>query len=163
MEEDMTDAVLMTRSAYDKRKAELDRLENEVMPSIAEKIAAAREEGDLKENAEYHYQREEQGRLQAKINQMRGQLASARIIDPTESPRDEVGFGATVLVRDLDLDDEETITLVGHGDEDYDTGKYLMTSPLGQGLAGKKVGDKVEIPVPKGTINFEILEINYED
>ena len=159
----MTDAVLMTRSAYDKRKAELDRLENEVMPSIAEKIAAAREEGDLKENAEYHYQREEQGRLQAKINQMRGQLASARIIDPTESPRDEVGFGATVLVRDLDLDDEETITLVGHGDEDYDTGKYLMTSPLGQGLAGKKVGDKVEIPVPKGTINFEILEINYED
>lgn len=159
----MSEAVLMTRKAYDRKKVELERMQNEEMPSIAEKIATARDEGDLKENAEYHYQREAQGHLQAKINLLRNQLAVATIVDSANSPRDEVAFGATVRVMDLDLDDEEEITLVGQGDEDYDTGKYLITSPIGQGLVGKKVGEKVEIAVPRGTINFEVLEIRYEE
>ncbi len=158
----MHESVPMTREAYERKKKELDRMQNEEMAAVAEKIAAARDEGDLKENAEYHAQREAQGMLQAKINQLRDQLARARIIDTDQVPRDEIAFGATVVVKDLDIDDVEEMTLVGAGDEDYDAGKYLITSPLGQGLLGKKVGDKVEIPVPRGTLRFEILEIRYD-
>ena len=155
--------VPMTKEAYDRKKAEILRLENDEMPKIAEKIAAARDEGDLKENAEYHAQREAQGQLQAKINQLKSQLASATIIDPSKVDRSIVSLGATVVVRDLDYDDEETYTLVGAGDEDYDNDKYLITSPIGSGLQGKKVGETVEIEVPKGKLRFEILEIRYED
>ena len=133
------------------------------MPKIAEKIAEARAEGDLKENAEYHAQREAQGMLQAKINDLKSRLARAAIVDPSKIPKDEVAFNATVRVLDIDLDDEEQITLVGDGDEDYDAGRYLITSPIGQGLLGKKVGETAEIEVPKGVIKFKVLEISYED
>ncbi len=153
----------MTREGYNKKKAELDRLENEEMPKIAEKIATARDEGDLSENAEYHAQREAQGMLQAKINKLRSDLSQATLIDKSKLPKDQVAFGATVLVKDLDLDDEERFTLVGVGDEDYDAGRYLITSPIGVGLLGKKVGEQVEIPVPSGVLKFEVLEITYED
>tara|TARA_B100002052_G_scaffold275469_1_gene279384 strand:- start:142 stop:603 length:462 start_codon:yes stop_codon:yes gene_type:complete len=152
----------MTQEAYDRKKTEIERLEREEMPKIAEKIAAARDEGDLKENAEYHAQREAQGMLQAKINQLKSQLANASIVDPSKIKKDEIAFGAKVTVKDLDYDDEEEFTFVGSGDEDYDAGKYLITSPMGQGLLGKKVGDKVEIPVPKGTLKFEVLKIEYD-
>jgi transcription elongation factor GreA len=74
-------------------------------------------------------------------------------------PKDEVAFGATVVVKDLDFGDREEFTLVGAGEEDYDTGKILVTSPLAQGLMGKKVGEKAEIQVPQGVTRFEILEI----
>ena len=155
------DYVPMTREGYDKIKAQIDHYENVDMPSIAEKIAAARAEGDLKENAEYHGQREEQGRLQAKINSLRDRLARASIVDPSTIPKDTVGFGATVVVKDLDYDDEETFVLVGAGDEDYDTGRILITSPIGQGLLGKKIGEQAEIKVPKGTLKFKVMEIRY--
>ena len=130
----MHESVPMTRQGYNKIKAEIERLENEEMPSITEKLAAAREEGDLKENAEYHAQREAQGMLQAKINELKSRLSRAQIVDPSKIPTDEVAFGARVVVQDLDIDDNEEITLVGDGDEDYDNGKYLITSPIGKGL-----------------------------
>jgi transcription elongation GreA/GreB family factor len=104
-----------------------------------------RAEGDLRENAEYHAQREAMGLLQAKVNKLKGDLSRASIIDPDKIPKDQVSLGATVLVRDLDYQDEEEFTLVGAGDEDYDSGKYLITSPVGQGLLGKRVGERVEI------------------
>lgn len=153
------DRIPMTQEGYNKIKADVEHLEAVEMPIIAERIAAARAEGDLKENAEYHGQRERQGMLQAKINLLRDKLARASIVDPSKLPKDEVAFGSTVRVKDLDLEDEEQFTLVGAGEEDYDTGKILITSPIGQGLLGKKVGDKVEIKVPKGTINFQVLAI----
>ena len=159
----MSEYVPMTKEAYQKKKEEVEHLENVEMPKIAEKIAAAREEGDLKENAEYHAQREAQGMLQAKINQMKSQLSRANIIDTSKLPKDEVAFGCTVVVKDLDYGDEEEFTLVGAGDEDYDAGKYLITSPIGQGLLGKKIGDKVEIDVPAGLLKFEVLSINYDN
>ena len=158
----MTDYVPMTREAYDRKKVEIGRLENEEIPKIAEHIAAARSEGDLSENAEYHAQREAMGMLQAKINHMRGELARATIIDPSKMPKGEVAFGATVTVKDLDYGDNEEFTLVGAGDEDYDAGHYLITSPIGQGLLGKKKGDKVEIDVPKGKLRFEIIKISFD-
>ena len=159
----MSSSIPMSRTGYEKFRAELEQMENVEMPLIAENIAAARAEGDLSENAEYHAQRENQGMLQAKINLFRDKLARATIIDMSKLPKDEVAFGATVLVKDLDFDDEERFTLVGAGEEDYDTGKILCTSPIGEGLIGKKVGDQVKIAVPKGTLNFKILEIKYEE
>ncbi len=159
----MSDRVPMTQAGYNKIKEEIEHMENVLMPEIAENIALARAEGDLKENAEYHGQREAQGKLQAKILERKGKLAQATIIDMSEVDKSKVGFGATVTVHDLDLDDQEVITLVGMGEEDYDNGKFLITSPVGQGLLGKKVGEVAEIPVPKGTIKFKVLNIDYVD
>jgi transcription elongation factor GreA len=159
----MAELVPVTRKGYEKLKAELDHLEQVEMPKIAQRIATARSEGDLSENAEYHGARESQGMLQAKINLLRDKLARASIVDTSKAPRDQVAFGATVVVKDLDFGDDETFVLVGAGEEDYDAGKILVTSPLAQGLLGGKVGQKVEIPVPAGKMKFEIREIRYED
>jgi len=159
----MSDSIPMTRTGYDKRKAELDHLRNVEMPKIEDRIGKARSEGDLSENAEYHGACESQGLLQAKINNLSSQLARAVIIDQTKVPKDEVGFGAAVLVKDLDDGEEEEFTLVGAGEEDYTVGKILVTSPLAQGLLGKKVGDSAEIEVPMGITRYEILEIRYDE
>ncbi len=158
----MSDLVPMTRTGYDKLKAELEHMDTVEMPKIAQRIAAARSEGDLSENAEYHGARESQGMLQAKINLLRDKLARASIVDTSRLPKDEVTFSSTVVVKDLDFGDEEIFTLVGAGEEDYDSGKILVTSPLAQGLMGKKIGDRVEIPVPAGTMKFEIKQIRFE-
>ena len=158
----MSDRIPMTQEGYNKIKAEVEQMERVEMPVITEKIAEARAEGDLKENAEYHGQRERQGMLQAKINLLKSKLANATIVDTSKIPTDEVGFGAIVTVKDLDFDDEEDFTLVGAGEEDYDTGKILISSPIGQGLLGKKVGEVAEIEAPKGTIKFEVVAIRYE-
>lgn len=157
----MSEMVPMTREKYNQLRAEVDQLENVDMPFVTERIAEARAEGDLKENAEYHAQRENQGMLQAKINQRKQMIANAYIIDPSKQPKDQVALLATVKVNDLDYDDEEEFTLVGAGDEDYDAGKILSTSPIGAALMGRKVGDKVVVDVPKGKLNFEILSIEY--
>lgn len=159
----MIDSVPMTREGYNKIKAEIDRLENEQLPVIVEKIAAARAEGDLKENAEYHAQRENQGMVMAKINELKDKIARASIVDPSKLPKDVVVFGCTVTVEDLAYSDEEQFTLVGEGEADYDTGKILVTSPLGQGLIGKKVGECVEIEAPAGMLKFKILNIEFLD
>jgi transcription elongation factor GreA len=158
----MSDLIPMTRTGYDKLKAELAQMESVEMPKLAQRVAAARSEGDLSENAEYHGARESQGLLQAKINLLRDKLARASIVDPSRLPKDEVTFGATVVVKDLDFGDEEVFTLVGAGEENYDDGKINVTSPLAQGLLGKKIGQKVEIPVPAGKMKFEIVEIRFE-
>ena len=158
----MPELIPMTRTGYEKIRAEMVRLESVEMPIIANRIAAARAEGDLSENAEYHGARESQGMLQAKINLLKEKLALASIVDPSKLPKDEVVFGCTVIVKDLDFADEESFTLVGAGEENYDEGKILVTSPLAQGLLNKKIGDKVEVGVPKGTMRFEILEIKWD-
>lgn len=159
----MSDRIPMTRAGYNKIKAEVDELQNEKMPEIEKRIAAARAEGDLSENAEYHGARESQGLLQAKINLLRDQLARASIMDTAKLPKDQVSFGCTIVVKDLDFGDEEEFTLVGAGEEDYDTGRINVASPLAQGFVGKKVGDRVEVAVPAGTNRFEILAIKFED
>lgn len=159
----MSEYIPMSRSGHAKLLAELNLLEDVEMPKIAKRIAEARAEGDLKENAEYHGARESQGMMQAKINLLRDKLSRAQIIDTSTMPKDTVAFGATVVVKDLEFGDNETFILVGAGDENYDEGKILITSPLAQGLVGKKIGEKVEIDVPAGTMKFKILEIQYEE
>jgi transcription elongation factor GreA len=154
------DRIPMTREGYDKLKIELDRLRGVEMLEITKRVATAREMGDLSENAEYHAAREDQGMLQAKINELKDRLSRAYIVDKTILPSDSVAFGSRVRVKDLDFDEEETFELVGPGDEDYDKNRILISSPIGKGLVGKKVGETAEIAVPKGKLRFEVLEIS---
>ncbi|MFP6613769.1 MAG: transcription elongation factor GreA [Pirellulales bacterium] len=159
----MSEQIPMTQAGYNKIKAEVEHFENEEMPIIEKRIATARAEGDLSENAEYHGARESQGMLQAKINLLKDKLARASIVDTSKLRKDEVNFGSRVVVKDLDFGDEETFYIVGAGEEDYDNGRILITSPLAQGLVGKKIGEKVEIDVPAGTTKFEILEVSFDE
>lgn len=151
----------MSREGYEKLKADLDRMQNVEMIEVAKRIAAARELGDLSENAEYHAAREDQGMLQARINALKDKLSRAFLVERGAQNGDSVIFGARVQVKDLDQGDEETFELVGPGDEDYTTNKILITSPIGQGLVGKKQGDVAEIQVPMGKVRFEILNITF--
>lgn len=154
------DRVPMTRDGYDKLKTELDRLRNVEMIEVTKRVATAREMGDLSENAEYHAAREDQGILQARINDLSDRLSRAAIVDTSALPKGTIAFGSRVKVMDLDMDEEETFELVGPGQENPDKGRILSSSPIGQGLIGRKVGETVEIPVPRGTIRFKILEIS---
>lgn len=153
----------MTREGYEKRKARLDQMQNSEMIELAKRIAAARELGDLSENAEYHAAREDQGMLQARIDKLKDELSRAYLVDRGTLPTDAVVFGARVRVKDLDSGDEESYELVGPGDEDYDNNKILTSSPIGQGLLGKKIGDVAEIKVPIGVLRYEVQEISFPD
>jgi transcription elongation factor GreA len=153
----------MTKAGYEKKKTDLDRMKNHDMIEIAKRIATARDMGDLSENAEYHAAREDQGHLQARINELENQLSTAIIVDKSTLPTDVVVFGARVKVKDLDALDVESFQLVGPGEEDYNNGKILTHSPIGQGLLGKKIGEVVQIRVPMGTIRYEVLEISFAE
>ena len=158
----MSDRIPMTRSGYDKLKAEVDELETVEMPKLAQRVAAARSEGDLSENAEYHGARESQGMLQAKINLLRDKLARAVIVERPKESTGEVVFGATIRVKDLKFGDEEEYVLVGAGEEDFDAGRINVASPLAQGFLGRKVGETVSIDEPAGTLKYEILEVRLD-
>ncbi len=159
----MTDREPMTREGYEKLKADLDLMQNVKMLAVAKRIAAARDMGDLSENAEYHAAREDQGILQAQINDLKFRLSHSYLIDRNNLPTDAVAFGACVKVKDLDLEEIEIYTLVGAGQENYNENKILTTSPIGQGLVGKRIGDIAEIKVPMGMVRYEILEISYAE
>ena len=130
---------------------------------MVEAGSVRRAEGDLTENAEYQGAQESRLHMEARINALRDKLSRASIVDPKDLPQDEVVFGCTVTVKDLDFGDEEEFTLVGAGEEDYEQNKILITSPLAQGMVGKKVGERAEIEVPQGTTRFEILAIRPAD
>jgi transcription elongation factor GreA len=154
------DRIPMTREGYEKLKADLDRMQNVEMIQVARRIAAAREMGDLSENAEYHAAREDQGMLQARIDSLKEKLSRAYFVDRNTLPTDAVVFGTRVKVKDLDLDEEESFELVGPGEEDYSQNKILTTSPIAQGLLGKKKGEVAEIQVPMGKLRFQIVDIS---
>ena len=151
----------VSREGYEKLREEIRQLEEVEMPRVAERIKIAREEGDLSENAEYHGQKEAQGLLQMKINQLKGKLASCYIVDKSAMPKGVVNFGAVVTVKDLSDGTEEQYELVGPGEEDYSSEpmKILTSSPIAQGLIGKKVGEQAEVDTPNGTLRMEIVAI----
>lgn len=152
----------ISREGYDKLREEIRQLEDIDMPRITQAVADARAEGDLKENAEYHGQRETQGMVQAKINQLKSRLANCYIVDKSTLPKGVVTFGSRVTVKNLDDGDVEQYEFVGPGEEDYssDILKILTTSPLASSMMNKKVGDKVELQVPRGTMRLEITAID---
>lgn len=155
-------SIPMTRDGYNRLRDELDRLENEEMPKVRDQIAAARAEGDLKENAEYHAAREKQGLLQAKINELKDRLSRAEIIEADDVPHDEVRFGATVTVTRADTGDQKVYTLVGFGDDDPAAGRISVTSPLAKAFLGAKKGEDVVFTTPSGKQRtYHIDDISY--
>jgi transcription elongation factor GreA len=155
------DHIPMSRQGYEKLKADLDRMKNDEMPRVTARIGKAREFGDLSENAEYHAAREEQGHLQARIVDLETRLSRAYLIDPSKLPTDQVAFGARVRVMDETFDEEEEYHLVGPGEEDYAANKILITSPIGQALLGKRIGDVGEVKIPKGVRKLRVLAIAF--
>lgn len=154
----LDERIPVTREGYEKLKRELAELEDQLV-EVTKRVAAAREEGDLRENAEYHGARETQGLLMAKINYLRDKIARCEIVDLSRMPRDRVAMGCTVTARDLVTGEIIKYTLVGAGEEDFDEGRIPANSPLGRGLIGKRPGDIAEIRVPAGIRRLEILEI----
>jgi transcription elongation factor GreA len=154
------DRIPMTRDGYEKLKGDLDRMSNSEMIEVTKRIAAARDLGDLSENAEYHAAREDQGMLQARIDALKDKLSRAILVERNNMNCDAVTFGTKVKVKDLDGGDEEIFELVGAGDDDPDQNKILTSSPIGKGLIGKKRGDVAEIQVPMGKLRFEIVDIS---
>ena len=153
--------VPMTRDGYENLKSQLERMQTSEMIEIAKRIADARALGDLSENAEYHAAREDQGMLQARIDALQDKLARAVIVDSSTLPKDTVVFGTRVRIKDLTSGEEEIYELVGPGDEDYDNNKILSSSPRGQAMLGKKVGDEVSFKVPKGVLRYKVMEISH--
>ena len=149
-------------TAAGKRKMEEEKsmLESR-QPIVRKAIEEAREKGDLKENAEYHAAREELGLLQARIAELNGKLAQAEVVDESKINHDQVAFGATVELKDVDDGSVEDWELVGEGEDDALENKILTTSPMGQALIGHSIGDTITVEAPMGALTYEILAINY--
>ena len=141
---------------------ELLRLKDEERPRIVSDIATAREHGDLKENAEYHAAREQQSFVEGRIKDIEAKLSNADIIDiktiPTSS---KIIFGSTVVLINLSDEKKVTYKLVGEDEADLKQGKISITSPLSRSLIGKEEGDTIELKMPEGTIEYEIVEVEY--
>ena len=151
----------ITREAYDKLAAEIKHMEEVEMAEIGKRIAEARAEGDLSENAEYHGQKDNQGRLQEKINRKKAILSTCEIVEKGDIRTDKVAFGTVVTVEDEEYGDEEAYELVGPGEEDYEAEpvKILTSSPVGQALLGKAVGEVAVADTPNGEARFKVLKI----
>lgn len=150
----------MTEEGLRKLKDELVQLESVQRPEISRQIAEARDKGDLSENAEYDAAKEAQGMLEAKIAQLKNLIATARIIDQSTIGTDEVQIMNKVTIKNLKTNKKMTYTLVSESEADLKSAKIAINSPIAQGLLGKKVGDKVEIKVPSGSVEFEVIDIS---
>lgn len=143
-------------------EAELQRLKMTERPRISKAIAEAREHGDLKENAEYHAAREDQGFVEARINDIEAKLSAAQVIDIASIPyTGKVVFGSTVTIINVDTDESRTYRIVGDDEADIKSGRISAASPIARGLLGKMEGDEVEIETPRGKVEYEIEKVEH--
>ena len=150
----------MTEEGYNKILAEINYLESVRRPEISAQIADARDKGDLSENAEYDAAREAQGLLEAKIAQLMGMLSNVRLIDESQLKTDVVQIMSKVKLKNIKTKAAMTYTIVSDSEANLKENKIAVSTPIAQGLMGKKAGEKVDIKVPSGTMSFEILEIS---
>ncbi|MGI2168753.1 transcription elongation factor GreA [Shewanella sp. MF05960] len=154
--------VPMTVVGADQLRKELEILKFDRRPKITEAIASARELGDLKENAEYHAAREDQGICEARIRDIEGKLSNAQIIDVQKLENTgRVIFGTTVTILNIDTDAEVTYRIVGDDEADIKQNLISVNSPIARGLIGKSEGDEVSITTPGGLTDYEILSVKY--
>lgn len=155
----MTATNYVTQETFEKMKAELYILKSEDRPAASAAIAEAREKGDLKENAEYDAAKEAQGMLEARINQLEGALANARIIDEKTIDTSRVSILTRVTLTNMGTKKQVTYQIVSESEADLKLSKISVTSPIGRGLLGKVVGDVAEVQVPAGVMKFKIENI----
>ena len=154
--------VPLTAQGADALREELRRLKSEDRPRVVEAIATARAHGDLKENAEYHAAKDQQGLMEARIRDIEAKLSNAQIIDVTTlNPDGRVVFGSTVHLVDLDSDAESKYRIVGDDEADIKSGLLSISSPIARALIGKFEGDEVEVTTPSGKKSYEITEVEY--
>ena len=153
--------VPMTSDGYARLDAELRRLKTTERPEIIRAIAAAREHGDLSENAEYHAARERQAFVEGRVADLEDVIRRAEIIDVSKLSGENVKFGATVTLSDADTDEKRTFQLVGEHESDVDAGRLSINSPMARAVIGRTVGDSVEVTTPKGTRSFEVTGVTY--
>lgn len=154
--------VPMTVAGEAALREELEHLKKTARPAVIKEIAIAREHGDLKENAEYHAAREQQGFIEGRIQDIEGKLSNVQVIDVTTLPKTgKVLFGTTVKLIDVETDEEKQYQIVGEDEADVPNGKINAGSPIAQALLGKNEGDEVVVKVPSGEIEYEIDEVLY--
>ena len=150
----------MTEEGYNKLLAEINYMESVKRPEISAQIAEARDKGDLSENAEYDAAKEAQGILESKIAQLKGLIANARLIDETQIKTDVVQILNKVKLKNLANGAVMTYTLVSDSEANLKENKIAISTPIAQGLMGRKVGDVAEMKRPSGSLKFEIMEIS---
>jgi len=154
--------VPITVEGADALRDELKHLKNIERPRITKAIAEARAHGDLKENAEYHAAKEEQGLSEARVRDIESKLSNAQVIDVKSMPAsDKVIFGATVVLYDIETEARVTYRIVGEDEADITKGMVSYSSPMARAIIGKRESDEVEVKAPGGSKEFEILEVRY--
>ncbi len=152
----------ITINGLNKIKFELNDRKNNIRPKIVQAISEARSHGDLKENAEYHAAKEEQGLNEKRIQELETTIATANVIDVTKlDKKDKVIFGSTIVVKDIETEKENKYKIVGKDEADVKGGLIYYQSPMGRGFIGKNKGEFVEIKTPSGDKNFEITDVQY--
>ena len=151
----------ITEAGYKRLKAEVENLKNVERPNIIKQIAAARELGDLKENAEYHTAKDRQGFIEAQLADLEEKFSRAEIVDIAKIVSDKVLFGATVKLEDLESGKKISYKIVSEFEANIDDGLISSGSPVARALLGKKINDEVEVITPGGVINYEILNFSF--
>ena len=158
----MSKVPVMVRG-HEMLQVELKKLKSEDRPAVIMAIAEARAHGDLKENAEYHAAKDQQGFIEARIKDLEGKLSHIQVIDITSiDARGKVIFGSTVVIHDENSDKETTYTIVGEDEADIKSGLISYTSPIARALIGKSVGDEIEFQAPDGLKTFDVLGVRYD-
>lgn len=150
----------MTAEGYKKLVDELNELERVQRPAISKQIADARDKGDLSENAEYDAAKEAQGMLEMKISNLKETIASARMIDESKINTNEVQILTRVKIKNTKTEQIMTYMIVSESEANFKEGKLSVTTPIAKGLLGKKIGQKAQVTVPSGVIEFEVIEIS---
>lgn len=156
------DKVPMTLDGFSRLEEELKRLKSEERPEIIKAIAAAREHGDLSENAEYHAARERQAFVEGRVAELEDKIRRAEIIDVKKLKGKDIKFGATVKLADEDTDEEVTYQIVGEHEADIKSGRLSITSPLARALIAKTAGESVEVTTPNGAKSYEVMSVRYK-
>lgn len=151
----------MTNSGYIKLQSELEHLKSIERPAVVEAIAAARALGDLSENAEYHAAKEKQAIIESRITALENKLNRATVINVLEIKSENIKFGATVEIEDIDTGNTLKFQIVGSDEANIQKGLFPVTSPLSKALIGKKEGDSVDVVTPNGIKTYAILKVQY--
>jgi transcription elongation factor GreA len=157
----MSDRIPMTQAGYDKLAVELKQLKTVERRKISKEIEVARAHGDISENAEFHAAKEKQSHIEGRIRIIEDRLARAQVIEPGDEPPDSIRFGVTAELEDAETGETVSYTIVGEDEADLQRGEISVTSPVARALLGREVGDSVTVRVPKGTREFEVLEVRY--
>ncbi len=153
--------VPMTAGGYEALEAELKRLKTVDRPSVIQAISAAREHGDLSENAEYHAAKERQSFIETRVIELEDKISRAQVIDVSKLSGTVIKFGATITLVDTDTEEEQVFQIVGVDEADVKAGRLSVSSPVARALIGKTIGDEIEVTTPGGHKSYEILKVRF--